>query len=79
MYYNIKFNQDSEHRHYKKLELKEGFYLTWLPKIKFWKFYKVIDTLKAGGTDKLLGIFLNDGANILVNPIIKLSNISIIF
>ena len=72
-----KFDMNSVHQYYKKIELKDNFNLTLATEKKVLEVLQCIDISKAAGIDKMLGRFLKDGANILAKPIAKISNISI--
>ena len=72
-----KFDMNSIHQYYKKIELKGNFNLTLTMEKKVLEVLQCIDISKAAGTDKISGRFLKDGANILAKPIAKICNISI--
>ena len=72
-----KFDMNSVHQYYKKIELKDNFNLTLATEKKVLEVLQCIDISKAAGIDKMLGRFLKDGANILAKPIAKICNISI--
>ena len=71
-----KFDMNSIHQYYKKIELKGNFNLT-LTMEKVLEVLQCIDISKAAGIDKISGRFLKGGSNILAKPIVKICNISI--
>ena len=72
-----RFDMNSVHQHYKKIELKDNFNLTLTTKKEVLEVLQPFVLSKAAGIDKISARFLKDGANILAKPIAKICNISI--
>ena len=63
--------------YYKKCNLKERLLFAKLIQIRYSKYQIFFDENKAPGIDDLSGVFLRDGASLLVTPIKQLYNLSI--
>ena len=63
--------------YYKKCNLKERLLFAKLIQIRYSKYQNFFDENKAPGIDDLSGVFLRDGASLLVTPIKQLYNLSI--
>ena len=72
-----KFDMNSVHQYYKKIELKDDFNLTLTMEDKVLEILQFIDISKASGIDKISGRFLKDGANIQPKPVAELFYASI--
>ena len=72
-----KLDINSVHQYYKNIELKDNFNLNLPTEKKVLEVLQFIDISKAAGIDKISGIFLKDGANILAKPMAKICNIVI--
>ena len=71
-----KFDINSVHQYYKNIEVKDNFNLN-LTTDKVLEVLPFIGISEATGIDKISGRFLEDGANILANPLTKICDISI--
>ena len=72
-----KFDINFVHHYYKSIRLKDNFNLNLTTEKMVLKVFPFIDISKAAGIDKISGIFLKDGGNILAKPVAKTCNISI--
>ena len=71
------FEIESVNNYYKKHSLKEKLIYTDIQSDKVFKILKNFDEIKASGLDELSGIFLKDGAKLLITPIATLCNLLI--
>ena len=72
-----KFDINFVHHYYKNIGLKDNFNLNLTKEKMVVKVFPFIDISKTAGIDKISGIFLKDGGNILAKPVAKTCNISI--
>ena len=63
------FEIESVNNYYKKHSLKEKLIYADIQSDKVFKILKNFDEIKASGLDELSGIFLKDGAKLLITPI----------
>ena len=71
------FEIESVNNYYKKHSLKEKLIYADIQSDKVFKILKNFDEIKASGLDELSGIFLKDGAKLLITPIAILCNLLI--
>ena len=72
-----KFNLDTTKSFYESLNILNTFKLQEVNIVSTLKMLKQTNANKAPGIDKLLGIFIKDGADLLAAPITKIINLSI--
>ena len=72
------FRKESVNNYYEKYSLKEKLIFANIESDKVFKFkYSNFDEAKCSGIDEISGIFLKDGAKLLITPVTELCNLSI--
>ena len=71
------FRKESVNNYYEKYSLKEKLIFPNIESDKVFKILKNFGEAKYSGIDEISGIFLKDGAKLLITPITELRNLSI--
>ena len=71
------FRKESVNNYCEKYSLKEKLIFANIESDKVFKILKNFDEAKCSGIDEISGIFLKDGAKLLITPITELCNLSI--
>jgi hypothetical protein len=73
-----KYNNESTKVYYDKMNINKKFKLEEVDYDQIYSFLKQTNASKAPGIDKLSGVFIKDGAEVLAKPLSQLINLSII-